>query len=88
MGHLTAIPLTPEQADAVERLAAKGIDPTDIVAAGIEALAEQDATFTAWLRAEVQPAIEEMDRDPSSLIPAEEVFEKLRAYHTRRLAEG
>lgn len=32
-----------------------------------------------WLRAQVMPALEEYDRDPSTGVPMERVFEELKA---------
>ncbi|MBS7791556.1 type II toxin-antitoxin system ParD family antitoxin [Roseococcus sp. SDR] len=82
---LTAIPLTEAQAAEIERLLASGAcaDASEVVAAGLEALAAQES---ACFEAEIRPVIEAMERDPSRAIPAGQVFAELRAHHARRLA--
>lgn len=84
---LTAIPLTPSQAEEIDRLLASGAcaDASEVVAAGLEALAAQEMDL---FRTDILPAIEALERDPSSAIPAEQVFAEMRAHHARRLAEG
>ncbi len=84
---LTAIPLTPSQAEEIDRLLASGAcaDASEVVAAGLEALAAQEMDL---FRTDILPVIEALERDPSSAIPAEQVFAEMRAHHARRLAEG
>ena len=84
---LTAIPLTEAQSEEIARLLASGAcaDASEVVAAGLEALAAQEA---ALFEAEIRPVIEAMERDPTRAIPAEQVFAELRAHHARRLAES
>jgi antitoxin ParD1/3/4 len=84
---LTAIALTQAQSEEIARLLASGAcaDASEVVAAGLEALAAQEA---ALFEAEIRPVIEAMERDPARAIPAEQVFAELRAHHARRLAEG
>jgi antitoxin ParD1/3/4 len=84
---LTAIPLTEAQAAEIERLLACGIceDASEVVAAGLEALA---ARIEAWLRDEVVPVAAAMEADPSRAMSLEQVFAELRAHHARRVAGG
>ena len=39
----------------------------------------------AWLRAQILPALEEYDRDPSTGVPMERVFEELKAMLRARM---
>lgn len=78
--------------DAQEQLAflmATGRFATEVeaVAAAIKALAEQEREFDDFLRREVLPVYEEAQAHPERLIPAEEVFARLRAKHARRAGE-
>jgi antitoxin ParD1/3/4 len=52
----------------------------------LRALEERDAAIERWLRAEVVQAYDELDADPGSAIPAEEVFTELRKHIARRIA--
>lgn len=79
---LTAIPLTEAQAAEIERLLADGVcaDAGDVVVAGLEALAAQEAGLDAWLRQEVAPVAAAMAADPSRAMTPEQVREAIRAH--------
>jgi Arc/MetJ-type ribon-helix-helix transcriptional regulator len=76
---LTAIPLTPSQAEEIDRLLASGActDASEVVAAGLEALAAQEAgqaaTIEDWMRRDVVPVAEALAADPSSALSPEQV---------------
>ncbi|WP_431303567.1 ribbon-helix-helix domain-containing protein [Sediminicoccus sp. BL-A-41-H5] len=83
----TPIPLAQAQAAEIERLLDSGAcaDPSEVVDAGLKALA---AEMDDWLRREVLPVAQAMERDPSRAMSAEQAFAELRAHHQRRLREG
>lgn len=54
---------------------------SEVVRAGLRALDREEAALDAVLRQKVQEAL----NDPSSPIPADQVFAELRAYHADRL---
>lgn len=54
---------------------------SEVVRAGLRALDREEAALDAVLRQTVQEAL----NDPSPPIPADRVFEELRAYHAERL---
>ncbi len=58
---------------------------SEVVRAGLRALDREEAALDAILRQKVREAL----NDPSPTIPADQVFEELRAYHAgRRKAAG
>jgi antitoxin ParD1/3/4 len=61
-------------------MAARGV-----IGAGPRALQAGNAAVDRWLREEVVPVAAAMQADPSRAIPAEQVFDELRALHTQRL---
>ena len=62
------------------RFAARG----DVIAAGLQALRDDDADLEAWLRDEVVPVAEAMRADPSRAIPIDDVFGDIRHLHASR----
>ncbi|MGX7705484.1 type II toxin-antitoxin system ParD family antitoxin [Methylobacterium sp. Gmos1] len=54
---------------------------SEVVRAGLRALDREEAALDTVLRQKVQEAL----NDPSPPIPADQVFEELRAYHAERL---
>ena len=54
---------------------------SEVVRAGIRALQERDAAVERWLKEQVAPVYDAMRADPSRAIPAERVFDELRARH-------
>jgi antitoxin ParD1/3/4 len=57
---------------------------TEVIQAGLEALEREKAEFDELLRQKIQEAYD----DPRPSIPAEEVFERLRARHAERMKAG
>jgi antitoxin ParD1/3/4 len=82
--------LPSEQADYIDRLVATGTYATgsDVIRAGLRALQEKDAAIDRWLREEVVPVAIAMQADPNRAIPAEQVFDEIRALHARRLDDA
>ena len=81
MGIIKAIPLTDEQAEAVERLVATGLyaDASDVVTAFLDALTAKDAAVERWLRMEVLPVAEAVAADPSLRLTGDQVTTALEA---------
>jgi Arc/MetJ-type ribon-helix-helix transcriptional regulator len=79
---LTAIPLTEAQSEEIARLLASGAcaDASEVVAAGLEALAAQEASIEAWLQREVAPAAEALAADPSRALSSDQVRAAIRAH--------
>lgn len=79
-----------EQADYIDSLVASGTYATssEVIRAGLRALQERDAAVERWLREEVVPVATAMQADPHRAIPAESVFDEIRALHRRRVKSG
>jgi antitoxin ParD1/3/4 len=54
---------------------------SEVLRAAVRALDREDAAIDDWLRRKIAESLD----DPSSDIPASEVFRDLRAHHARRL---
>ena len=82
MNQITAIPLTAAQSDEVARPLASGAcaDASEVVAAGLEALAAQEEAVEAWMRRDVMPAGESLAADPSRALTSEQVRAAIRAH--------
>ncbi|MEF2548715.1 type II toxin-antitoxin system ParD family antitoxin [Aurantimonas sp. E1-2-R+4] len=78
-----------EQADYIDNLVATGTYATssEVIRAGLRALQERDAAVERWLREEVVPVASATRADPGRAIPAEQVFDEIRAFHARRLKD-
>jgi antitoxin ParD1/3/4 len=78
--------LAAEQAQYIDDLVASGRFATDseVIAAGLESLRDEEDEIERWLREEVVPVANEMERDPSRGIPAAEVFAELKARISKR----
>jgi putative addiction module CopG family antidote len=78
-----------DQADYIDRLVNAGTyaSASEAVSAGIEALREREEE-TEWLREQVGPAYDAVTADPSTAIPASEVFAEIRRLHEERLKRG
>ncbi|HEY9348212.1 MAG TPA: type II toxin-antitoxin system ParD family antitoxin [Inquilinus sp.] len=79
--------LPAEQAAFIDQLVASGAYATssEVIRAGLRALQERDAAVERWLREDVAPAYDTWKEDPSRVIPIDEVFDSVRAYHAARL---
>ena len=59
---------------------------SEVVRAGLRALQERDAVIERWLIEEVAPTYDEVQANPSQLMPVEEVFAAVRARHALRMS--
>ena len=75
--------LTPELESLVRRKVASGMytSASEVVRAGLRALQERDQAVERWLREEVVPAHDAMTADPARGLPAQAVFDDIRAHH-------
>lgn len=82
--------LPAEQARYIDSLVASGTYATasEVVRAGLRALQERDEAVERWLREEVVPVMKAMQADPDRGIPADQVFDEIRALHAERLKDG
>jgi antitoxin ParD1/3/4 len=83
------VSLPSEQGRYIDRLVNSGTyaSASEVVRAGLRALEERDTAVERWLRTEVVQAYDELEADPGSAIPAEEVFTELRKHIANRIAE-
>jgi antitoxin ParD1/3/4 len=79
--------LPAEQSDYVDAQVAAGgyASASEVVRAGLRALQERDAAVDRWLREEAVPVYDAMQADPARAIPAEQVFEEIRAEHATHM---
>jgi antitoxin ParD1/3/4 len=82
------VSLPSEQGRYIDRLVDSGAyaSVSEVVRAGLRALEERDAAVERWLRTEVAQAYDELDADPGSSVPAEDVFAGLRKHIADRIA--
>ena len=82
------VSLPAEQSQYIDKLVGSGAyaSASEVVRAGLRALEERDAAVERWLREEVVQAYDELESDPGSVIPAEQVFTDLRSHIAERIA--
>jgi len=71
--------LTEEQAKYIDEKIASGgyASGSEVVREGLRGLQEGDEAIETWLREEVVPTLEELDKNPSRAIPIDEAFAQL-----------
>ncbi len=82
------VSLPSEQGRYIDRLVESGTyaSVSEVVRAGLRALEERDAAVEQWLREDVVAAYDALQGDPGRAIPANQVFEAVRARHQEREA--
>jgi antitoxin ParD1/3/4 len=80
---------TVQQAEYIDRKVGSGsyASGSEVVRAGLRAMADDDATIDRWLREEVVPAIAELEANPELARSADEVFEEILAELRERESE-
>lgn len=78
--------LPTEQSNYIDKMVATGTYATssEVIRAGLRALQERDAAVDRWLREEVVPVAIAIQSNPERAIPAEQVFDDIRALHAKR----
>ncbi len=91
MAHVEkrTISLPPDQASYIDAQVSSGLyaSASEVVRAGLRALQERDAVVERWLQAEVGPAYDAMQANPSRAVPGEKVLKNLRGHHEKRLKD-
>ena len=57
---------------------------SEVLRAGLRALDREEEALNDWMRKRIAESL----ADPRPSVPAEEVFERLRAHHARRVRES
>jgi antitoxin ParD1/3/4 len=81
------ISLPAEEADYVDTLVSSGAysSPSEVVRAGLHALQEREASIERWLREEVVPVYDAMQRDPNRAVSGAELIGAIETRHAKRL---
>jgi len=76
-----------EEARYIDALVESGAysSASEVVRAGLRALQERDTSIDQWLRQEVVPVYDAMQRDPGRALSGEHLISDLRAHHVKRL---
>ena len=56
---------------------------SEVIRAGLRALQERDKAVESWLQNQVAPTYDAMMSDPARAIPAQSVFDDIRALHQK-----
>ena len=83
------ITISEADAEAIDRLMAEGRvgSAAEVVGAGIDVVSDDETYFgpsDEWIRREVLPVLDEMDRDPSQLLTIEQVRSDLERRRSER----
>lgn len=83
------VSLPAAQASYIDGLVESGTyaSASEVVRAGLRALQERDVAVERWLREEVVPTYDAMQKDPGRGIPADQVTDALAARHAARLKQ-
>lgn len=75
-----SITLPHEMAEAVEAKVKSGsyASVSEVMRDGVRALMERDSAFEKWLREEAVASYEDSKADPSSVVPADQVMDRIR----------
>jgi antitoxin ParD1/3/4 len=78
--------LPAEEGKYVDALVASGAyaSASEVVRAGLQALQEREATIDRWVKDEVVPVFDAMQRDPDRAISGQEVTAALDFHHRER----
>lgn len=81
------VPLPAEAAEYIDSLVASGAYPSasEVVRAGLHALQDRDEAIERWLRDEVVPVYDSMQRDPDRAVSGDEMIAAYEARHAERL---
>jgi antitoxin ParD1/3/4 len=81
--EIKTISLPAAEAERIDALIQSGsyASQAEVIHAALQALEERESAVEQWLLEEVAPVYDAYQADPSRGIPAEEVFEELRAHH-------
>jgi len=84
------ITLSPEISRRVRRKIDENgyVDAEDVIQDALDALEPNDPELERWLREEVVPVCEELDRDPGQVLTLDESGEALKAEYARFLKAG
>ena len=79
--------LPAEEARYIDALVQSGAysSASEVARAGLRALQERDASIDQWLREEVVPVYDAMQRDPGRALSGEQLIADIRAHHVKRL---
>ncbi len=92
MPNLTrrTVTLGKSQSDYIDAKIASGdfVSASEVVRAGIAALAARDAALEAWLKEDVVPGYEAAQNDPSRVKSSNETFAELRRHMNSKLSKA